>query len=99
MKHVNLDMTFSALSKRADEVLTMDSVADYIGGDDLREVMVFLEHEQVGWHESWKTIGKEVIGVALADLDDPQAAIEIMNRNEAVAFFGIGVVENWECME
>lgn len=30
--------------------------------------------------------------------NDPHAEIEIMNRDEAVAFFGIGVVQDWESM-
>lgn len=92
------EMTFAALSKRADEVKTLDAVADYIGGDDQREVTTFLTHEQIGWHESWKTVGKEVIGVALADLDDPLAPVEILDRSQALDLFGWRWVEEQEAM-
>lgn len=92
------EMTFAALSKRADEVVTLDTVSDCIGGDDLREVMVFLTHEQIGWHESWQTVGKEVIGVALADLDDPQAPVEILTREQARDMFGTAWVEDREAL-
>ncbi len=99
MKHFTPDMTFAALSKRADETVLMDDMATHFGGDDQRHITVFLSHEQIGWHEGWKTIGKEVMAVAVCNLDDPHAEIEIMNRDEAVAFFGIGVVQEWEVME
>jgi hypothetical protein len=92
------DMTFSALSCRADEVETLDTVADIIGGDDLRAVTVFLSHEQEPWHESWQTVGKEVIGVALADLDDPQAPVEILSREQARDLFGLTFIQNRECI-
>jgi hypothetical protein len=92
------DMTFTALSKRADEAKTLDAVSDYIGGDDLREVTVFLTHEQIGWHESWRTVGKEIIGVALADLDDPQAPVEILDRSQAMDLFGWRWIEDQEAL-
>lgn len=82
------DMTFTSLAKRADETRILDCVADYIGGDDLREVTVFLEHEQIGWGDGWKTVGKEILGVALCDVDDPQAVPEILDRDQAVEMFG-----------
>lgn len=97
MKHFH-DMTFPALAKRADEVVTLDTVADCIGGDDQREVTVFLTHEQIGWHEGWKTVGKEVIGVALCDLDDPLAPVEVMNREQARDLFGMGFIEDREAV-
>lgn len=98
MRHFNADMTFPALAKRADEVKTLDAVSDYIGGDDQREVTVFLTHEQIGWHESWQTIGKEVIGVALADLDDPLAPVGILDRSQALDLFGWRWVEAQEAV-
>lgn len=99
MKHIHLDMTFNTLVRRADEILTLDSVCDYLGGDDLREVTVFMEHEQIGWGDGWKTVGKEIIGVAFCDLDDPLAAIEVLDRNQAVDLFGWKWVADRECME
>lgn len=99
MKHSNLDMTFPALSARADEVKVLDSVTDYLDNGDLREVTVFLQHDQIGWGEGWKTVSKEVLGVALCDLDDPQAVVEILTRDEALAMFGWKRVEDWEEVE
>ena len=99
MKHVHFDMTFQALSKRADETAILDSVTDYTGNGDLREVTVFLTHEQIGWGDGWQTVGKEVVGVALADVDDPFAAIEILDRDQAAAMFGWAWVQGQECME
>lgn len=101
MKHSNLDMTFPALSARADEVKVLDSVTDYLGNGDLREVTVFLQHDQrsLGEDYGYKLVGKEVLGVALCDLDDPQAAVEIMTRDEALAMFGWQRVEDWEEVE
>ncbi len=93
------DMTFPALSARADEVRVLDTVADYLCNDDLREVTVFLRHDQIGWGEGWKTVGKEVIGVALCDLDDPQAAVEVLTRDDAVAMFGWKWVQDYEVLE
>jgi len=96
-------MTFQALSKRADETAILDSVTDYTGNGDLREVTVFLEHNLSEWLRDgeWQSrlIGKEVIGVALADVDDPFAAIEILDRDQAAALFGWAWVHERECME
>jgi hypothetical protein len=96
------DMTFTALSKRADEVETLDTVADILGGDDLREVTVFLSHERDEWYRGgeWheRLTSKEVIGVALADLDDPQAAIEILTREQACDLFGLKFIQYRECI-
>lgn len=103
MKHAAFpSLTFSALAKSAAEMKVVGDYGDFAveqPDDPAREVAVFLDHEQIGWHEGWKTIGKEVIGVCICNLDDPHAEIEIMNRDEAVAFFGIGVVQEWESME
>ena len=105
MKHSNLDMTFPALSARADEVNVRDSVADYLGNDDLREVTVFLDHDidtrcgGNGYDDSYTLVGKEIIGVCLCDLDDPEAAIEIMTRDEAGAMFGWKWVADLEEVE
>ena len=95
------DMTFTSLAKRADEKIILDCVADYIGGDDLREVTVFLTHEQSdrGEGRGYHLDAKEVIGVALVDLDDPLAAIEILTRDQAVDLFGYRVVADWEEVE
>ena len=41
------EMTFTALNNRADSTAIMDTVAELIGGDDTREVTVFLRHEPV----------------------------------------------------
>lgn len=103
MQHSNLDMTFPALSARADAVKVLDSVTDYLENDDMREVTVFLRHdmsESLRYGEWYNTlVGKEVIGVALCDLDDPQAAVEVLTRDEAVAMFGWKRVERWEEVE
>ena len=103
MKHVHLDMKFNTLVRRADEILTLDSVCDYLGGDDLREVTVFMEHEQsshgYGDDQFYRLEGKEIIGVAFCDLDDPLAAIEVLDRNQAVDLFGWKWVADRECME
>jgi hypothetical protein len=95
------DMTFPALSARADEVNVRDCVADYIGGGDLRQVTVFLAHEQrdQGEDYGYKLVSNEIIGVALCDLDDPQAAVEVLTRDEANALFGWQRLEDWEEVE
>ena len=98
MQHFR-EMTFTSLCKRAAETVVLDTVHDCIGNDDLREVTVFLDHEQIGWGDGWKTVGKEVIGVALADLDDPNAVTEILTRDQAVTMFGWRWVEDRESME
>ena len=90
------DMTFSALSKRADEVNTDYTVAGFLDNGDDREITVFIGHEQIGWGDGWKTVGKEVIGVALCDLDDPNAAIEVLTRDQAVDMLGARFVEDRE---
>ena len=100
MKHTTFyDLTFTALSKRADEVNTDYTVDEIMANGDEREITVFLQHEQIGWGDGWKTVGKEVIGVALCDLDDPQAAIEILTRDQAVDMLGARFVEDMEDME
>jgi hypothetical protein len=90
------EMTFTALSKRADEAVVMDDMATHFGGTDQREIMVFLAHDQIGWGGGWKTVGKEVIGIALLDLDDLFAAAEILDRDAAVALFGRDFIEDRE---
>ena len=95
------EMTFGALNNRADSTAIMDTVAELIGGDDTREVAVFLTHEQsdLGGNSGYRLESKEVIGVALCDLDDPLAAPEVLTRDDAVELFGISWVEDRESME
>ncbi len=99
------DMTFAALAKRADETNVRDCVADYLDNGDLREVTVFLDHDRDtrcggnGYDDTYTLAGKEIIGVALCDLDDPQAAVEILTRDEAEAMFGWKWVANLEEVE
>ena len=95
------DMTFRGLCSRADSTSIMDTVAELIGGDDTREVAVFLRNEQddLGEDYGYRLVAKEVIGVALCDVDDPLAAPEVLTRDEAVELFGQGFVDNMESME
>lgn len=101
------EMTFPALAKRADETVICDTVADYTGvdprlpGADLREVTVFMTHEQddLGEDYGYRLHVKEVIGVALCDVDDPFAVPEILDRDQAWALLGQGFVDNMESME
>lgn len=95
------EMTFTALNNRADSTAIMDTVAELIGGDDTREVTVFLAHEQddLGEDYGYRLHAKEVIGVALCDLDDPYAMPEILDRDQAWALLGIQWVEDRESME
>jgi hypothetical protein len=99
----NTDMTFAALAKRADEVLTCNTVADYLGGEDYREVTVFMGHDMStrpnGDDYESRLEGKIIIGVALCDLDDPQGAIEVMDRDQAWEMLGRKFVENLEEVE
>ena len=105
--HRNLDMTFTALAKRADEVAVLDTVADYTGvdprlpGADLREVTAFLTHEQddLGEDYGYRLVAKEVIAVALCDVDDPFAVPEILDRDQALALLGRKFIESQECVE
>ena len=102
MKHATFhSMTFSALSARADSTAILDTVSDVIGGDDLREITVFLRHEQddLGEDYGYRLVAKEVIGVALCDLDDPYAMPEILDRDQAAELLGQGFVDNMESME
>ena len=102
MKHATFhSMTFAALSARADSTAIMDTVAELIGGDDTREVAVFLRHEQddLGEDYGYRLVAKEVIGVALCDLDDPYAMPEILDRDQAWELFGIQWVEDRELVE
>lgn len=99
------EMTFTALRSRADEVQVLDTVADCLPervGDD-REVTLFLTHDQsshgYGDDHFYRLEGKEVIGVALCDLDGPLAAPEVLTRDDAVELFGIQWVEDRESME
>jgi len=86
---MNKDMTFAALAKRADETNVRDCVADYLDNGDLREVTVFLEHDQSNPYDGhYVLVSKEIIGVALCDVDEPNAAVEILTRDEAAAMFG-----------
>ena len=102
MKHLP-EMTFKALSARADEVDVSNTVADYLGGEDYREISVFLEVEQscdMRYGENiLSTEAKRIIGVALCDLDDPQADIEILDRDAALEMFGQAWADSMEAME
>lgn len=95
------EMTFTALNNRADSTAIMDTVAELIGGDDTREVTVFLRHEQddLGEDYGYRLVAKEVIGVALCDVDDPYAMPEILDRDQAAELLGQGFVDNMESME
>ena len=101
------DMTFTALNNRADETVICDTVADYTGTDprlpgaDLREVTVFMTHEQddLGEDYGYRLHAKEVIGVALCDVDDPFAVPEILDRDQAWALLGRDFIEAQECVE
>lgn len=101
MRHYPLDMTFTALAKRADETAILDTVHDVLRNDDLREVTAFFMHEQADLGEDcgYRLVAKELIGVALADLDDPAAPIEILDRNQAVDLFGWRYVADLEEVE
>jgi len=94
------DMTFTALSKRADEVKILESMAWMTGkGDDLREVVLFLKHDQSSLGDGYKTVAKEIIAAALCDVDDPDADPEIISRDDLVAMFGADRVYGWESVE
>ena len=95
------EMTFGALNNRADSTAIMDTVSDVIGGDDLREITVFLRNEQddLGEDYGYRLVAKEVIGVALCDVDDLYAMPEILDRDQAWELFGQGFVDNMESME
>lgn len=94
------EMTFAALSRCADSVVKDDMVADVLGGEDYREIATFLEHDTStrpnGDKEEYTTVGKRIIGVALCDLDDPQADVEVLDRDQAWAMFGREWVERME---
>ncbi len=95
--HKTEEMTFAALSARADEVQTENTVSDIIGGEDRREITVFLEFDQScdmrGDDIAYKLVSKQIIGVALCDLDDPHTPIEIWDRDTAYTEFGRRWVE------
>ena len=95
------DMTFRGLCSRADEMVTIDDMATHFGTEDYREVAVFLRHEQddLGEDYGYRLVAKEVIGVALCDVDDPYAMPEVLTRDDAVELFGISWVEDRESME
>jgi hypothetical protein len=100
----NTDMTFTALAKRADEVLTCNTVSHCLGGgEDDREVTVFMNHDMStrpnGDDYESRLEGKLIIGVALCDLDDPQAAIEILDRDQAAEFLGSNFITHLEEVE
>ena len=95
------DMTFRGLCSRADEMVTIDDMATHFGTEDYREVAVFLRHEQddLGEDYGYRLVAKEVIGVALCDVDDPYAMPEILDRDQAAELLGQGFVDNMESME
>ena len=96
--HPMQDMTALALACRADEICENDCVADFTNGDDRRAIQVFLTHDQIGYGDGWKTVGKEIIGVALVDLDDAAPA-EILTRDEAVDLLGYRWADRVEVVE
>ena len=100
-KTAMLIASLKPLRKTADSTAIMDTVSDVIGGDDLREITVFLRHEQddLGEDYGYRLVAKEVIGVALCDLDDPYAMPEILDRDQAAELLGQGFVDNMESME
>lgn len=95
------DMTFRGLCSRADEMVTIDDMATHFGTEDYREIIVFLRHEQddLGEDYGYRLVAKEVIGVALCDVDDPYAMPEILDRDQAAELLGQGFVDNMESME
>ena len=95
------DMTFRGLCCRADEMVTIDDMATHFGTEDYREVAVFLRHEQddLGEDYGYRLVAKEVIGVALCDVDAPYAMPEILDRDQAAELLGQGFVDNMESME
>jgi len=101
--HKTEEMTFQALSARADEVQTENTVADIIGGEDCREISLFLSYDQScdmrGDDVTYRLEGKRILGVALCDLDDPHAPIEIWDRDTAYTEFGRRWVELTEAAQ
>jgi hypothetical protein len=101
--HKTEEMTFQALSARADEVQTENTVADIIDGEDRREITAFLEFDQScdmrGDDVTYRLESKRIIGVALCDLDDPQAEIEIWDRDTVWERLGRDWVENSEAAQ
>ena len=94
------DMTLAALACRADEIDSDNCVADFIGGEDYREVRAFLTHDQSNpWGDHYVTVGKDIIGVALVDLDDDAAPVEVLTRAEAVDLLGHRWAERLEVVE
>ena len=95
------DMTFSALSASADSIKRDWVASEIIGGDDHRDITVFLRHEQddLGEDYGYRLVAKEVIGVALCDLDDPYAMPEILDRDQAWELFGQQFIEDLEGVE
>jgi len=93
-------MTLHALACRADEIDTDGCVAEIAGGDDYREIRAFLTHDMRNPYEDHYVLeGKEIIGVALVDLDNDAAPIEILTRSEAVDRFGHYWAEELEVVE
>lgn len=105
MQHHRFDMTFPALCKRADEVEKDNTVADVLHNDDYREINVFLRHDgrlrcgNEDYDDQFTLENKEIIGVALIDLDDDLAPIEVLTRDEAVDMFGWKWAEQLEVVE
>ena len=95
------EMTFSALSARADSIKRDWVVSEIIWGDDHRDITVFLRHEQddLGEDYGYRLVAKEVIGVALCDVDDPYAMPEILDRDQAWELFGQQFIEDLEGVE
>ena len=100
--HKTQEMTFAALSARADEVNIDYTLADVIGGEDDREISLFLTYDQScdmrGDDITYRTDAKRIIGVALCDLDDPQAALALWDRDMVWEKFGRNWVEDREAV-
>lgn len=92
------EMTFGALNNRADSIKRDWVASEIIGGDDHRDITVFLRHEQddLGEDYGYRLVAKEVIGVALCDVDDPYAMPEILDRDQAWELFGQQFIEDLE---
>lgn len=101
--HKTEEMTFQALSARADEVNTDYTLAGVIGGEDHREIILFLSYDQScdmrGDDVTYRLESKRILGLALCDLDDPQAEIEIWDRDTVWERLGRDWVENSEAAQ
>lgn len=96
------DMTFTALCNRADEMKIAGVVSDFRvvePEEPAREVAVFLTQERSDMGDGYDIHAKEIIGVALCNLDDAAEPVEILSRSDAWDFFGRTFVEDMEAVE